>query len=490
MKRAFGVIIEERLAGPAAALAIAASSAHAGTLLVPADFATIQDAVDAAIDGDEVVLADGTYVEDVEILDLSVTLRSQSGNRDLCVIDGQFTGLNIVGGLTGDDVTVRDLTIRDCPTRAVVIGAFASVDLRNCVIADCTNIGGMFMSGEALTMIDCLVRDNASSSGGAGLVISAGDVTISNTIFRDNDASGNSPYGGGVAVSGDASVLIFDSVFRRNTAIGTVAGRGGGLGVQGGSAEPVMIANTVFDDNESNDRGGGMYIEYRGAVLGNVEFTSNVGLAGGAMFLENSGGAPVQFTISNALIADNDATNGSGGGIRLNQDATLTVTNATIFRNTATGFAGGGVAVGPNSSGTFTNCIVGGNTPNDFAGAGTIAVTYSDVEDGFAGAGNISQAPLFVDINAGDYRLTSGSPCIDAGNTLACVGPAMDLDGLHRVAENPDAPNTGLALLNGAIDMGAYEFQPADSCASDLDSNGVVGAADLAQLLATWGTCP
>ena len=483
-------VIEFRLASVAAALTLAIGSAQAGTLLVPDDFATIQDAVDAAADGDEVVVDDGTYVTDVEIVDKSITLRSASGDRDLCIIDGQFTGVNIVGGVGGDDVVVRDLTITDCPTRAIVVGPFSRVSIENCLIKECTNIGAMFMNGESLRMIDCVVRDNASNSNGAGLWISAGDVTIRQTLFRDNDSTGNSPYGGGVYIFGDAQLAVIDSVFRRNTAIGTTVGRGGGLGVQGGSLEPILIANTVFDDNEASEKGGGMYIEYRGAVLGNVEFTSNVGLAGGAMFLENGGGSPVQFTISNALIADNDATNGSGGGIRLAQDGTLTVTNATIFRNTSTGSAGGGVAVGPNSTGTFTNCIVGGNTPDDFAGAGTTTVTYSNVEDGFAGVGNVSVAPLFVDINAGDYRLSAASPCIDAGNSLASIGPAMDLDGQHRVADDPDSANAGFALANGAIDMGAYEFQPATGCASDFDGSGDVGPADLAQLLATWGACP
>jgi hypothetical protein len=58
----------------------------------------------------------------------------------------------------------------------------------------------------------------------------------------------------------------------------------------------------------------------------------------------------------------------------------------------------------------------------------TITVTYSDIEGGWTGNGNINVDPLFV--GNGDYHLQAGSPCIDAGTAEGA--PTSDIDGDSR----------------------------------------------------------
>jgi hypothetical protein len=95
---------------------------------------------------------------------------------------------------------------------------------------------------------------------------------------------------------------------------------------------------------------------------------------------------------------------------------------------------------------TVLNSILWNNAPEDANSAGGIAITYSDVQGGFAGEGNIDVDPTFADLATGDYHLQSGSPCVDAGDPKTAIDPSeMDLDGNPRLA-------------GAKVDMGAYEF--------------------------------
>ncbi|MHC4595187.1 MAG: hypothetical protein ACYS19_09615, partial [Planctomycetota bacterium] len=109
-----------------------------------------------------------------------------------------------------------------------------------------------------------------------------------------------------------------------------------------------------------------------------------------------------------------------------------TITNCTIAGNLQGGISGG--------IPTITNSIIWANSPEQIAEAkGTISVTYSDVQGGFAGEGNIDADPLFADPGNGDYHLKSQagrwdpnsqtwvqdqvtSPCIDAGDVSTPIG--------------------------------------------------------------------
>jgi hypothetical protein len=77
-------------------------------------------------------------------------------------------------------------------------------------------------------------------------------------------------------------------------------------------------------------------------------------------------------------------------------------------------------------------------------------VRFSDIRDGHDGAGNIDEDPMFVDERAGNYRLNSSSPAIDAGTNAGA--PASDLDGRPRPL---DGNRDGLRI----VDMGAFEFR-------------------------------
>jgi len=166
-------------------------------------------------------------------------------------------------------------------------------------------------------------------------------------------------------------------------------------------------------------------------------------------------------TITNCIISGNSAIGSGGGGVYCN-DSSPTIINCIISGNDATsGSGGGGVQCISNSSPTLINCILWNNTPDEiYLGSDASAtVTYSDVQGGWPGEGNIDAAPLLVDpagddniigTEDDDLRLLGNSPCFDTGNNAAVpTSVVTDYDGNPRI-------------INGKVDMGAYESPTAN----------------------------
>jgi len=154
------------------------------------------------------------------------------------------------------------------------------------------------------------------------------------------------------------------------------------------------------------------------------------------IYISDSGSAPA---IKNNLIIDNEK------GITFgNANSGSIVCNNTIVGNTTSGIY---KTQGNNPS--ISNCVIW-NCNDDLYNC---SATYSCIEDGDAGTGNISGYPLFVDVNNDNYRLDRNSPCVDAGN--GNTAPATDMDGQVRI-DIPEIPNTGTGTPN-YTDIGAYE---------------------------------
>ena len=160
-----------------------------------------------------------------------------------------------------------------------------------------------------------------------------------------------------------------------------------------------------------------------------------------------------------------------------NAGSTPTLTNCWFSRNTSN-FDGGGM-YNLSSNPLVTNCIFWGNTAPSAAqiNGATASVSYSCVQGGYEGAGNLSDDPMCVDADGPDdipgteddnLRLLPGSLCIDAGDPDFVPDPGeTDLDGHARV-------------LCDRVDMGAYEFGIGDY---DCDRN-----VDLTDF-ASWIAC-
>jgi hypothetical protein len=359
------------------------------------------------------------------------------------------------------------------------------------------------------TVTDCVFDFNRALDAGAGMSnVYDSDVIVTTCEFSDNvvDQAASPSTSGGMFNGFDSDAVVTGCVFQGNS-----AGDAGGMGNE--ECAPT-VTGCEFTENQA-DVGGAVYNRMltQGSRFGNCIFTDNSAGAGGGIYNYESspkiegcrfvgntvtweGGAIVNAfgaspEIVNCLFHENLSVN-ARGAIGNAVDAAPTILNCTITGNTGCGNHSND-GFGGHCTPIVSNCIVYGNTGGqivDVLGA-TTTVTYSNVQGGWPGTGNIDVDPLFADPGGDDYRLSGGSPSIDAGHNWAIAGLAdADLDGNPRFAadEADFDPGCGIPVV---VDMGAYEYQgePFPVKLGDLDGDGAVGVNDFLLLLAGWGGC-
>ncbi len=243
-------------------------------------------------------------------------------------------------------------------------------------------------------------------------------------VFLDKNAvldgftltGGNVLYGQDVLMSDQRS----SGVLSRNSAMVTNCIISGNTGSYGGGAGYVTLNNCRLVGNYAADSGGGAYR----ATLNNCTLSGNTSA--------RDGGGAHQSTLNNCLILGNHADWGAGGAWG------GTLYNCTIVSNTAGSFAG-------VYSATLANSICYFNT---VAGAvnnhGASSFHHSCTTPNPGGTGNVTNEPMFKSLATGDFNLSDGSACLNAGdNTYATNFPA-DFAGNSRVQAE-------------VVDMGALE---------------------------------
>ncbi|HEX9303835.1 MAG TPA: hypothetical protein VGA31_05235, partial [Thermoanaerobaculia bacterium] len=252
--------------------------------------------------------------------------------------------------------------------------------------------------------------------------------------------------------------------------------RGGGVYINLGS--PAFV-RCIFSNNYAGNRGGGVRVAAGSPSFTNCTFQGNFAQSAGDGFPGGGGLSAASvgsIQVTGCVFRSNSVGNTTGGG-GIDVTDNTTVVNSVVAQNSPNGanfsstgntFINSTVANNGNygivffsTSNAITNSIVWNNpTGALFLGiSASVSISYSDIQGGFGGTGNISGNPLFAGAPS-DLRLGSGSPAVDSGNNAAVPGGVTtDVAGLPRFFDDPAAPNVG-AGTPPIVDMGANERVP------------------------------
>lgn len=491
----------------------------ADTIQVPADYSTIQEAIDNATAGDMVLVAPGTYVENILFHGKAIHLKSSHG-AEATIIDGRdYTSGSYRGvvafdnnegrdsilegfGLTNGDgaynystknycgggiycgestsPTIRDnivaLNMADYGA-GIYCGKYSAPLITDSVIAINGNYvesvqgGGIYcdMSSEAHISNNDIYSNTVTDDGG-GLYL-----TGTNTTLKYNKISRNKgEFGGGIFMTAvDCSTLLYNQI-TENWTTDRFYGSGGGVYCQF-DCSPMLKYNIIVD-NTADINGGGFYcrLDCAPMLIGNTFIGNTCGAAmksGGGIYCDGS--SP---QIIGNLLTRNRAHTGSGIALLDCNDTVLI--NNSIVKNKGSYFnpLGGGL-YSYDSDVTIENTIFWGNTASTGAeiwlgGTSSLMIDYSNVRNiqstvfvsSFSifeqGEYMVEGVPEFVDLSADDFHLTFDSPCRNAGLTMG-GDIQYDFEGDPRIAD-------------GTIDIGADEFHTHLYCTGDTIPGGFV----------------
>ena len=454
-------------------------------------YTDLQSALAAAVPDEEIWVAAGTY-KPTSGTDRTISFTLKNGvavyggfagnetNRAQRNYEANLTVLSGDIGVLGDtsDNSFHVLVGSDTNHSTILDGFTVTAGNANDIISSQHYLGGGMYIDKGNPQLNHLIfTDNYAGLGGGIYAFNTDindhniELILTNVVFRNNTVAGE---GGGMATRfipysplASFRLSLTDVTFENNSAGRT----GGGLNNNGGE---LKLVNVIFSGNTAGGGGGLSHIPYTPSILTDVTFSNNFASEGGGGMLVGSGG--ILTTLTNVTF-NNNSTPMNGGGIANASHSHLILTNVTFSNNTA-GISGGGIFTGGvlnvggggtvsllnatlssntansngsavyNENGTINvhNSILYGTSGEEISGAAN--VTYSIVQGGYTGTGNIDADPLLGPLqdNGGftqTMALGAGSPAIDSGDDTNC----------------PEFDQRGVARPQGShCDIGAYEF--------------------------------
>ncbi len=407
---------------------ICGENLYSDEIHIPGDYPTIQQGINAAAEGDSVIVAPGMWYEHLTISDKSITL----GSWFLT---------------TGDTSYIRLTTLNGSNTGRLIAVGNADTGTRICGF---TMMNGRSVAGSAIWINSSIVQidhtdivNNTAECGnnqyaqGGGIACYSSNLTISDFTFSNNQALCSTPPvnpEGGAIFARDSELHLI-----RGTLLNNFAFLGGGLGLANCNT---LIQQVDFVANEAPWPGGGICAFGGGLSVKECIFRENLGEGITSMY-------EGWLDIQNSLFAGN-----TRGAISTMDHQVLTIINSTIAANGPSR----NLYISVPEARIYNSIIWGeGDTEITFSGpTNDLYLIHSLIRNGASGiSGNaekhiigplLSENPLFADTVA--YSLSDNSPCIGAGiDTITSypnlAAPLFDLDLNPRPNPAGSSPDLG-----------------------------------------------
>jgi predicted outer membrane repeat protein len=384
------------------------------------------------MEGSPYIMMDNLLIADL-VIEPGVTVQADSGfvievagiitaigtEQDSII----FTTTNSIAGWQGllFNVTTFDSKLKYCIIEHSMNSGIRVINstpvFENCTLSEnsASEGGAMYFFndteiGSEFTLSDCSFIANTSTGNGGAIYVSLteGHFILDHSRFIGNlsnptQATGNFSGGAIFLVTGDATILNSFFLANRsdsrcvNTFDCNVTARGGAIYI--GSSGNIVIENSIFLENQTHAENDG-----------NCFFGGSSQSYGGAVYVDEG-----TVTLSNDIFAYNLNTRTNcgpstgGGGVFVNGGMVNLINSSIAYNYDATGIQC------PAGTLDVLNSIIFFNNQEFEQIGGSCTVTYSAVQDGFIGEGNISSNPVFY-LYDSTFQISSVSPCIDAGN--------------------------------------------------------------------------
>jgi len=487
---------------------VLSSFCFSDTLHVPADYPSIQAGIDAAVAGDMVLVASGTYFENIDFKGKEITVKGLYGPEETC-IDGGSTapvvlfvsneGLNSL--ITGFHLTHG----RDDQENGYEGGGISCIDASPTIAGNIIDHSQFAGHGIHCRNSSAFIDGNTIKRNAAcGIYCEESRLTITNNTLKTNvdyglfcESSSNMIFTNNTVARNNGGLFcrhskvtitgntIFDNFqlpgmllgygihcYHGNAFIHNNLVQGNRGGINCVRAESYITSN-VITDNSSGLHGGGLNSVNASLISNNIICGNSAELLAGGILSRGS----EEGSIVNNFICSNSSSWGAGLAC---VDGSPIISNNTIVGNTASNY-GGGIYCSEGADVTISNTIAWGNVgspgPEIWIGSNavpsTVTISFSNIKGGQAtahvtsssllvwGSGMIDMEPLFVNGAEYDFHLTYDSPCRNAGDNGA-VTARYDFEGDPRIDEK------------GVVDIGADEFYTHLYCTGNFTPSGSI----------------
>jgi len=400
------------------------------TITVPKDFSTIQAAIDASENGDQILVKNGLYVENIDFCGKGVTVKSESGPNHT-FIDGNKKGSVV--------------TFKNSEGPASVLSGFTVMKGSGTVSGTYTLGGGIYCEGASPTLINNIIIYNSVYGVGGGVYCKDASPQISNSLILNNKAEWK---GGGIFCDESAPTISWNTITENCT--------GDGFGSSGGgvccwNSSSAIITHNLISNNSAKGAlggtGGGIRCSHSSPSISNNIIIENNADMGGGVYCSNK-----SVKLINNTIAWNTASE-CGGGVFFKMGPMMEVVNTILWSNSA--INGRDAWIGSSilpATFSINYSLISNSTDSIYLDPMCVLDWGSTV---------IQKDPGFVDSLSRDVHLTAFSPCINTGLNMSQTSSNHDVEGDPRISF-------------GATDIGADEFHEHLYCTGDITAEGFI----------------